>query len=126
MASQSNKMRGHTRCAVEILPDVVDAGAEMTLRANVSCSPACDLRGHTLLVKDETGSDAGRIELTDLEDETNAAGELVVKAPDTPGGYTWLAVCPAVVKEGVSYTEASTPVSFTVRPHTTTVLVWDI
>jgi len=125
MASQSDKMRGHTTCAFDVSPDVVDAGAEMTLQGKVSCSPACDLRGHTLLVKDHAGAAAGTLELTEFDGETNQTGEFVVKAPVQPGGYTWLAVCPAVVKEGISYIEASTPISFTVKPHTTSVVVWD-
>jgi len=126
MASQSAETRGHTTCAVEVSPDIVDAGAELTLRGKVSCSPGCDLRGHALLVKDQAGADAGRAELTTFDGKTNETTELVVTAPVEPGGYTWLAVCPAVVKEGVSYMEASTPISFTVKPHTTSVLAWDI
>jgi hypothetical protein len=126
MASQSDEKRGHTTCAVDISPGVVDAGAEMTLRGKVSCSPACDLRGHTLLVKDQAGAEAGRVKLTEFDGVRNATREFVVKAPGKPGGYTWLAVCPAVVKEGVSYSEASTPISFTVKPHRTNVLAWDI
>ena len=35
-------------------------------------------------------------------------------------------MCPAVVKGGTSYIEASTPISFTVTPHTTYVVAWDI
>ena len=126
MASPSGEMRGQTACAVDVSPDVVDAGAEMTLQAKVSCAPACDLRGHTLLVKDQAGADAGSVELTVFDGETNETSELVVKAPVEPGGYAWLAVCPAVVKAGISYIEASTPISFTVKPHTTNVVAWDI
>jgi len=118
-------MRGQTTCAFDVSPDVVDAGAEMTLQGKVSCSPACDLRGHTLLVKDHTGAAAGTLELTEFDGVTNETGEFVVKAPGQPGGYTWLAVCPAVVKNGISYIEASTPISFTVKPHTTSAVVWD-
>jgi len=112
-------------CAFEVSPDVVDAGAEMTLQGKVSCSPACDLRGHTLLVKDQAGANAGTLKLTEFDGKTNETGELVVKAPVKAGVYTWSAVCPAVVKEGISYIEASTPISFTVKPHTTSVVVWD-
>lgn len=126
MASQSVEVRGHTTCAVDVSPDVVDAGAEMTLRGKVSCSPGRDLRGHALLVKDQAGADAGSIELTTFDGETHETSELVVKAPVKPGEYTWLAVCPAVVKEGVSYAEASAPISFTVKPHTASVVAWDI
>ena len=125
MATQSDKMRGRTTCAVDVSPAVVDAGAEMTLQGKVSCSPACDLRGHTLIVKDQTGADAGRVEISEFDGATNVTGEFVVKAPVEPGEYTWLAVSPAVVREGVSYMQASTPISFTVKPHTTHVVAWD-
>ena len=125
MGSQSDKMRGHTTCAVDVSPRVVDAGAEVTLQGKVSCSPACDLRQHTLLIKDQTGANAGRVEIREFDGVTNTTGEFVVKAPFQPGVYTWLAVSPAVVKEGVSYTQVSTPISFTVKPHTTHVVAWD-
>jgi len=125
MASQSDKRRGHTTCAIDVSPAVVDAGAEVTLQGKVSCSPACDLRGHTLLVKDQSGADAVRVEISEFDGVTNATGEFVVKAPVQPGVYTWLAVSPAVVKEGVSYIQATTPISFTVKPHATHVVAWD-
>src|SRR5262249_10433183 len=51
-----------------------------------------------------------------FDGETNETDEFVVKAPVTPGAYAWSAVC----------AETSTPVSFTVKPHTTSVVVWDI
>ena len=125
MGSQNDKIRGHTTCTVEVSPGVVDAETEVTLQGKVSCTPACDLRGHTLLVKDQTGADAVRVEISEFDGVTNATGEFVVKAPFQPGAYTWLAVSPAVVKEGVSYMQASTPISFTVKPHTTHVVAWD-
>ena len=90
-------MASQMTCEFEVSPDVVDAGAEMTLRGKVSCSPACDLRGHRLLLKDQAGADAGTLELTEFDGQTNETGELVVKAPVKAGGYTWSAVCPAVV-----------------------------
>jgi hypothetical protein len=126
MASHGNEMPGHMTCAVDVSPDVVDAGAEMTLRGKVSCSPSCDLRGHALLVKDEAGADAGSVELTEFDGETNRTSAFVLKAPVTARGYTWSAICPAVVKGDTSYIEASTPISFTVTPHTTYVVAWDI
>jgi len=125
MVSQSDQMRRQTTCSVDISPDVVDAGAEMKLQAKISCSPACDLGGHTVVVKDQTGADAARVELTEFDGTTNLTRELAMKAPVQPGEYTWLAVFPAVVKKGVSFAEASTPISFTVQPHTTHVVAWD-
>jgi hypothetical protein len=119
-------MHSHMKCAIDVSPGVVDAGAEMKLRATVSCSPPCDLRGQTLLVKDEAGADAGSIELTEFDGETNRTNELVLKAPMTAGGHIWSAICPAFVRGGTSFDEASAPISFTVTPHTTYVVAWDI
>ena len=62
--AHTDETRGQMTCAVDVSPDVVDAGAELTLQGRVSCSPACDLRGHTLLVKDQAGAEVGRAELT--------------------------------------------------------------
>jgi hypothetical protein len=111
---------------VNVSPEVVDAGAGMTMRGELWCNPACDLRGHNLLIKDETGAEISTMELTDFDGERNETREFIVKAPVKPGRYTWLAVCPAIVKEGISYPEESAPIPFTVKAHTTSVVVWDI
>src|SRR5688572_2164843 len=126
MATRKEPTRGHVDIALEVSPDSVDAGAEMTLHARVSCSPSGDLVGHTLKVKDEVGADAGALELTGIDDDENAIGALALKAPVKTGDYVWSALSPAVVKDGVSYEEASKPISFAVKPHTTRVLAWDI
>ncbi len=126
MASRKEPARGHVNIALEVSPDIVDAGAEMTLHARVSCSPSGDLVGHTLKVKDEASAEAGALELTDIDDEENATGAVTLKAPVKAGAYVWSVTSPAVVKDGVSYAEASKTISFTVTPHTTRVLAWDI
>jgi len=125
MASRKEPTRGHVDIALEVSPDSVDAGAEMTLHARVSCAPSCDLAGHRLLVKDEAGAEAGVLELTETDDDANAAGTLALKAPLKTGDHVWLVLSPAVVKKGISYEEASMPISFAVKPHTTRVLAWD-
>jgi hypothetical protein len=111
--------------ALEVAPDVVDAGAEMTLHARVSCSPSCDLAGHRMLVRDSAGADAGTLELSEIDDEENAVGALTLKAPLKTGDHVWSVLSPAVVKKGISYEEASMPIAFSVTPHTTRVLAWD-
>jgi hypothetical protein len=126
MASQSDEMRGHATCAVDVSPDMVDAGAELTLKSKVSCSPAHDLRGHILLVKDQASADVGSVELTEYDGEANQTSDFVVKAPIEVGEHTWSVVCPAVVKEGISYDEASAKIAFTVKAHATSVIAWDI
>jgi hypothetical protein len=84
------------------------------------------LRGHTLVVTDQSGVDVGSVELTEYDGEANETSDFVVRAPVEEGGYTWRAVFPALVKEGVSYAEASAPILFTVKPHTVSVVAWDI
>lgn len=126
MASDSAEIRHHTACSVNISPGIVDAGAEMTLRCRVACFPPCDLRGHTVSIKDHADRDVGSLELAEFDGATNESGELVVKAPAEARAYTWVAVCPAVMKAGISYAEASTPIPFTVTPHTMHVVAWDI
>src|SRR5262249_13836699 len=101
---------------VNVSPEVVDAGAEMTLHAELSLKPASDPRGQEVVIKDHGGADVGSMKFTHFDGETNETDEFVVKAPVTAGAYAWSAVC----------AETSTPVSFTVKPHTTSVVVWDI
>jgi hypothetical protein len=65
------------------------------------------------------------LELGEIDDDDNAAGTLALKAPLETGDHVWSVLCPAVVKDGVSYEEASRAISFAVKPHTTHVLAWD-
>ena len=46
MAPEGDVIRAQTTCAVRVTPDVVEANDEISLQVTVSCSPACDLRGH--------------------------------------------------------------------------------
>ena len=112
--------------SVEVSPGGVDAGAEMTLKAKASCSPAADLSGQALQIMDQDGALVESAELTEFDGESNETSEFAVKAPVEPGAYTWLAVCPALATAGPSSEETSAPFSFTVKPHSTRVVVWDV
>ena len=107
-----------------VAPSVVEADAQVTLQVKVSCSPVCDLRGHTLWIKDHAGADVTRIELARFDgNAATETDEFAVKAPFNPGRYTWSVVSPAVVRQRVSCAEATSSVSFDVMPHTTNVVV---
>ena len=125
MAPEDDLTRKISELSCEVSPSEVDAGADLTLKGKVSCSPAEDLRGKTLLIKDQDGALAESIELAEFDGETNETGEFMVKAPVRPAAYTWLAVYPAHAKAGISDEEPSAPFSFTVKPHSTHVVVWD-
>jgi len=126
MASRKEPTRGRVDIALDVSPESVDAGAEIVLHAQVSCSPQGDLTGHSLVVKDEAGADIAALELTGIDDGENAVGTVALKAPLKTGRHAWSVISPAVVKKAVSYEEASKMMSFTVTPHTTRVLAWDI
>lgn len=124
--SDTHPTPGQATCTFRVSPDAVDAGADLTLIAAVSCAPPRDLRGHTLSVRDQAGNEVAGLELVRFDGSVNETNERVVKAPDGIGSHTWVAVCPAFVKKGTSYAEASAAASFTVAPHTTSIVVWDI
>ena len=75
---------------------------------------------------DQDGALVESAELTEFDGESNETSEFAVKAPVEPGAYTWLAVCPALATAGPSSEETSAPFSFTVKPHSTRVVVWGV
>jgi len=111
--------------SIEVSPNEVDAGADLTVKGKVSCSPAVDLRGKTLIIKDQDGTLVQSIELTEFDGNISGTRECVVKSPGRPGGYSWMAVCPADAGTGISHDETSVEFSFTVKPHSTRVVAWD-
>lgn len=121
-----DELHGRITCAVDVSPEIVDAGGSLTLRCTVRCSPARDLSGHALSIRDRAGADVARVELTEPEGEANRTGAFVVKAPIEAGECRWLVVCPEVVKDGVSFSEGSAPLVITVKAHSATVLAWDV
>lgn len=126
MAPEGDVTQTQTTCAVRVTPDVVEANDEVRLQVTVSCSPACDLRGHAVSIRNEAGADVARLELARFDGTANQTDEFVLKAPFNPGSYIWSAVCPPIVKPHVSCPEATSAISFVVKPHTTNVVVWDI
>ena len=108
-------------CRIEVSPQEVDAGGDLTLMGRVSFSPAADLRGHPVRIEDEDGGVVETIELTGFDGTSNETAEVVVKAPVRPGAHVWRAVCPAQTHGK----DAATSFTFTVRPHATRVVVWD-
>ncbi len=103
---------------VEVSPEEVDAGAELTLDIEVSRSDGAGPAETRLLIRDHDGELAASVELAELDGETGRSGAFVVAAPLEPGTHAWSAAAAA---------PGSTPApfSFTVRAHETRVLVWD-
>ncbi len=109
---------------LQTAPTEVDAGSDMVLKVKVSCSSACDLRGSIVEIMAQDAV-VKQIELVTFDGAVNETDELVVQAPVEPGEYTWTAVYSAQEKEGILHEESSAPFSFVVKPHATSLLVWD-
>jgi hypothetical protein len=107
-------------------PSEVDVGTDMPLTVRASCVSSCDLRGGTVTVIAQDGSVAKEIPLASFEEGTNETGEFTVKAPLELGEYTWSVVFPNQEVGGVLHEESSAPFSFAVRPHSTSIAVWDV
>ena len=110
----------------DVSPAEVDAGADMTLMVNVSCSPPVDMRGETLEIEDDNGASVGRVELAEFDGEANAADELAVKAPVIAGEHTWRVVWPAGASANDTRERTSAEFSFAVKAHSMHVVVWDV
>jgi len=111
---------------VEVLPQEVDAAAEFTLKARVSCLPALDLRGQILSIKNQDGVVVGSAELVEFDCEINATDAIALKAPANLGTHSWSVVCPARATGDISYGETTAAFSVTVKPHKTRIVVWDV
>lgn len=108
-------------------PAEVDAGAFIALQGRVSCPSGCDLRGKIVKIMTQDGVVAKEIRLVTFYGGAYETDRIVIKAPTTPGVYTWTAVFPAQEKEGVLHQESSAPFSFIVKPHhATSMAVWDV
>jgi hypothetical protein len=111
---------------VQSAPPEVDAGTNIALKVKVSCPSACDLRGKVVRVISQDTGVAKEVALTTREEEINETDEFTVKAPIEPGESAWSVVFPAQEVGGVIHEESSAPVVFTVKPHSTSIAVWDV
>lgn len=111
---------------VEVSPGEVDAAAELTLSAQVMCTPALDLRGHTLLIADHAGAVVDIAKLVEFDGEINSTGLVVLNAPVKLGSYSWSFVCPAKATEVATFDEIAESFTVIVKPHTTRIVVWDV
>ena len=112
--------------AIEVEPREVDAGADIMLSGQIAFSPPQDVREQTILIRDSEGRILAEADLTEFDGAVNKAGPLVLKAPVQPGEYIWSAVLTAGAVGDTPREEATTTFAFTVHPHETSIVVWDV
>jgi hypothetical protein len=110
---------------IQSIPANVDAGTEVALKVRVSCRPACDLRGRTVRIIGQDSTVAKEVALNSFDEDVNETDEFTVKAPIELGQCTWSVVFPAQEVGDVLHQESSTPLLFNVKPHETSMAVWD-
>jgi hypothetical protein len=116
----------------------VEAGADIVVRARVSCPEGCDLRGGlvNIVSSDEVvlTTELGRSESAETAEtaetaeaaETAETADLVLNAPAQVGEKVWSITFPKQEVEGVVHEECVLNVSSTILPHTTSVAIWDV
>ena len=116
------------RTNVEIsqsIPLEVEAGADLILKVKVSCPESCDLRGIPVAVMAADQVVTAR-ELATYDGTMNEAEDVALKAPGQVGEHAWTILFPRHESEGAVHQESSLVVSFTTRPHGTSLAVWDV
>ena len=124
-------------CTVEISPDEIDAGADITLKVQATCPGKDRLRGARVSIRDHEGAELAQAELAKIDDDeddddTYVSDDIVLVAPRTAGEHVYRAVVVTPGKEGTPgkesawHEQASTEVRLAVQPHTPHLNVWDL
>jgi hypothetical protein len=117
------------------LPLEIEAGADISLRVKVSCPEGCDLRGIPVTVMAADGvlvtselatCDETTNETADVATMAEARWRVALQAPGRVGEHVWTVVFPRHENEGAVHEEACRVASVTIRPHTTSMAVWDV
>lgn len=127
MAASPPRSLGH---AVTIgvrpaVPAAVDAGAALTVRLFVACRSGCDLRGRIVRLVAPDGAVTVH-ELTGHVDGSTVTDEICVHTPHAAGVSTWGLVFPGHAAGRVTHDAAAVAMDVDVRPHDTSVVVWDV
>jgi hypothetical protein len=113
-------------CTVEVSPDEVDAGADITLKIRVESPRTDELRGSRVSIRNHEGTELALAELEPSDDDAYESNDIVLAAPGVVGEYLYRAIIVAPDKDGTLHERTSAEVRFAVRPHTAELNVWDV
>ena len=119
-------MSDHFTCTVEISPEEVDAGAELTFKVGVACAPPRDLGQSCISIRNQDGVELALAELEQAGDDLYESDDIVLTAPGAAGEHVYRAVVVTADKDGALHEQASAEVHFTVKPHAAELNVWDV
>jgi hypothetical protein len=117
-------------CTVEVSPDEVDAGADVTLTVRVGCSRQDNLKRPCVSIRNDDDAELARTELKKSEGEGSEGEEyesdIVLSAPRSVGEHVYRAVVVAADKDGVLQDQTLTEIRFLVKAHAAQLNVWDV
>lgn len=120
----SRAHRTNLELSQSILPEV-EVGSRIILRAKVTCSAGCDLRGHFVEVRAPVGLVATGT-LDTCTANVSETDEIVFVAPDGVGDHVWSVVFPRHEAGSAAHEASRERVAFRTKPHTASVAVWDV
>jgi hypothetical protein len=149
MIAEDEKTHDRCTCTVEVSPNEVDAGAELTVTVRVGVPEGRDPAGLTVAIRAQDGAElarAGLVEPDDEEDdedededreseeaeedeaiaETYVTDAIVLTAPLTVGKHVYKAVLLREGEDGSAREEATREFSFLVKAHAARMNVWDV
>ena len=121
MAQAGNCEVGEEQGWIELIPDVLDTGADTDIRVILTGERARRLAGKALDILDGAGAVSTQLTLL-LNDEGSAIGICKLPAPDDPGRAVWTAHLPEVEDDGIPAFE----LAFDVRAHSLSLTLWDV
>ena len=126
MKTAGIRTHGQRTCAVDVSGREVDAGAEVTVSARVSCPHGCDLGGQRVSIRTQDDTELASAELTERDGEAYVTRALALRAPLEVGEHICRAVLAASEKDGVLHEEISTEFSFVAKAHAASVNAWGL
>jgi hypothetical protein len=122
-------MNDHYVCTVEVSPDEVDAGADITLAVHVDYSGDDEPKQPGVSIRSRDGAELARAALAQSEDDDDdgyEADDIVLSAPQSVGEHIYRAVVVVPDKDGVLQDQAATEVRLVVKAHEAELNVWDV
>jgi hypothetical protein len=107
------------------VPSEAPVGADVILKAKVSCGAGCDLRGLPVNVIAPDGAPE-RHELATHEDGINQTEDIILRAPPRAGDYAWRISFPPHESDGVVHEASTLTATISIQPLATSLAVWDI
>src|SRR5262245_62963653 len=101
-------------CTVEVSPEEVDAGADITLQVRVEGPHTDELRGPRVSIRNHDGVELALAELEPSDGDAYESDDIVLAAPGVVGEYLYRAIIVAPDKDGTPHERASAEVRFAV------------